>query len=149
MPDTPDRRTALADELLASTRGALPDLEVLLDRILEDWNHWDGIYRFYHRSFKVYQLQELTLQIRDALQVLMPDLTMNRFFLQILEAGTGREFQDSDNDSWVESTLPVVTAYLNAKVWLETAVRCGRAYDHVDQLMPSDLALLLNLFILR
>jgi len=144
-----EHKQALVDTLLSASRVALPDLEALLESILEDWNHWDGIYRFYHQSFKVYQLQALTLRIRDALQALMPGRVMNGLFQQVLTAGTGREFHDDDNKTWVAETLPVTAAYLHAKTFLEVAIRCAKTYDHLEQSLPSDLALFLYLFNLR
>ena len=142
-------KQVLVDTLLTASRLALPDLEALLETILEDWNHWDGIYRFYHQSFKVYHLQALTLRISDALQALMPGREMNGLFQQVLTAGTGREFHNSDNRAWVPETLPVTAAYLHAKTFLEVAIRCAKTYDHVESSLPSDLALFLYLFDLR
>src|SRR5207245_10043605 len=43
--------------LLTKLKSALPELEALLKECTSHWGYEDPIYRFYHQSFKVYQLQ--------------------------------------------------------------------------------------------
>jgi hypothetical protein len=47
--------------LLARIKAKLPQLEDLLAQIEDRSGEEDGVYRFYHQSFKVFDLQELTL----------------------------------------------------------------------------------------
>src|SRR6516165_3070797 len=44
--------------LLARIKQRLPELEELLSEIENHWGEEDGVYRFYHQSFKVFGLQD-------------------------------------------------------------------------------------------
>jgi hypothetical protein len=48
-------------KLLCNIKEKLPQLEELLTQVENHWGMEDGVYRFYHQSFKVYyRLQPLT-----------------------------------------------------------------------------------------
>jgi hypothetical protein len=70
----------------------LPELEALVEECNSDWVYEDGVYRFYHQSFKVYLLQESALRIVEKLRALAPDREFNEWFAQILTDGTGKTF---------------------------------------------------------
>ena len=46
--------------MLGRIRERLPKIEELLAEIADHWGEEDGVYRFYHQSFKVFGLQEIT-----------------------------------------------------------------------------------------
>lgn len=56
------------DALLRNIKQHRPKLEEMLAHVESHWCMEDGFYRFYHQSFKVYHLQELTTGICEALQ---------------------------------------------------------------------------------
>jgi hypothetical protein len=57
---------------LKNIKEQLPELEKLLAASNDHWVMEDGVYRFYHQSFKVYdRLQPITLEITKALQKLL------------------------------------------------------------------------------
>jgi len=143
------RRREEANLLLASIQTKQAELRALLDEMSGEWTYCDRIYRFYHQSFKVYWLQSHTLQIRDALQDLMPGRPMNGLLVRIIEAGTGHEFQMEHNRDWIVHTLPITTAFFHARFFLEMAVRCLRFEQMENNGLDSDLAALLYLFNLR
>jgi len=60
-------------QLFANIKQQLPVLETLFEEISGHWVYEDLVYRFYHGSFKVYALQEITLRIADALKELAPE----------------------------------------------------------------------------
>jgi hypothetical protein len=64
-----DQRPA-AQELFANLKSALPDLKALLEKCSSRWGYEDPVYRFYHNSFKVYGLQDITAEIVKALEAL-------------------------------------------------------------------------------
>src|SRR5437588_6564160 len=49
--------------LLENLREHAAKLRELLDWVNDHWGYEDGIYRFYHQSFKVFQLQSYTQYI--------------------------------------------------------------------------------------
>jgi hypothetical protein len=83
--------------LFAAIRASLPRLEALLERNSDHWGFEDPIYRFYHRSFKVYALQGATLDIVEMLQGLAPNLPLNDQFMAIVRDGSGRVFEPDHN----------------------------------------------------
>ena len=48
------------NQLLANIKSQLPELVTLLNEMNSHWCYEDPIYRFYHQSFKVYNLQKET-----------------------------------------------------------------------------------------
>ncbi|MBI2666075.1 hypothetical protein HYX13_00525 [Candidatus Woesearchaeota archaeon] len=61
--------------LLLNIQRDLPQLEELLKDVTGDmWNKEDLLYRYYHQSFKVYDLQRITLEMYDALKNISPHL---------------------------------------------------------------------------
>lgn len=171
-----DRRPE-AMELLRNLKASLPDLEKALEEANGHWVGEDGIYRFYHQSFKVYRLQETTLAIVEALKKLTPALDpearkrpkfwyyfaketerpatpppLHPWFLKIVEEGTGKEFDVSHNDHWQKLTRPIVEAFFHARYFLEMAVKYGREFKDVEyapNFMPSGWAAFLYLYDLR
>lgn len=136
------------EALLQGLRRDRPELEKLLAKNSSHWGYEDPIYRFYHQSFKVYWLQGQTQSIVDRLQALAPDLTLNPWFVQIVEAGTGKEWKHEDNERWLEVTRPILEAFFHARFFLEMAVRYADL-QAPPQPLPSGYAALLYLFGLR
>src|SRR5258708_3678100 len=115
-----------------------PALSELLEQVNGHWGYEDGIYRFYHESFKVFMLQDYTQQTVAALAGIAPESRpFCDFFAEIIAAGTGREFKMEDNQRWVERTTPIVQAFLHAKYFLEMAVKYAAQLDEPPQIMPS------------
>lgn len=136
--------------LFANLRAALPTLEDMLGRCRDDWRYEDPVYRFYHQSYKVYGLQEETVQIVEALRALAPaGRPLNAWFLRIVSDGTGKRFEAEHNARWLEVTRPIVEAFFHARFFLEMAVRYGHALEAPPQLLPSGWAALLYLYDLR
>jgi hypothetical protein len=135
--------------LSANLRAALPDLKKLLEECTNHWGYEDPVYRYYHQSFKLYRLQDVTAKIVQRLQVLAPDRQLNALFMQIVEEGTGKTFQLADNQRWSEVTRPIVEAFFHARYFLEMAVRHGGARRRSALSLPSGWAAFLYLYDLR
>src|SRR5437867_2414260 len=95
-------------ELLRSIAAQKESLQELLERCSDHWGYEDPIYRFYHQSLKVYYVQETTRAIVAKLQELAPSLALNKWFLEIVREGTGKEFRLEDNENWTAITRPIV-----------------------------------------
>lgn len=126
---------------------ALPALR----RLLEDCAaaEEDGLYRFYHQSFKVYALQDCTRRMTEALQELAPDRPLHASFVAIVRSGTGLNFESEHNAHWMEITRPILEAYQHAKFFLEMAVKYGSELERPPNLLPSGWAAVLHLYGLR
>jgi hypothetical protein len=150
MAKPPTEYERLESLLLLNLKQQAAPLGELLEQANGHWGYEDGIYRFYHQSFKVFMLQEYTNQIVTALAGIAPEgRAFCDYFAQIIAAGTGREFNMEDNQRWVERTAPIVQAFLHAKYFLEMAVKYPAKLAEPPQMMPSGWAALLCLYGLR
>lgn len=144
-----DRRGPDA-ELLANIKRDLSSLTTLADRVKDEWAEGDLVYRFWHQSFKVYAIQDLTLQIVGALTALAPDgCDLDDWFRQIIEEGTGKTFEDEHNQRWLAETRPMLEAFWHADFMLRMAVRHGQELEQAPNLLPSGWAALLYLYGIR
>jgi len=139
-------------ELLANVKNKLPELEKLLEKVKSEWSYEDGVYRFYHHSFKVFNLQILTNEIVHNFRELNPNgfyKKLNPDFEQIYAEGTGRTFCMDDNGRWLNVTRPIVEAFLHAKYFLEQAVKYGKELEEAPSILPSGWATFLYLYDMR
>jgi hypothetical protein len=134
--------------LLTNLRRRAADLDGLLESCSDHWGFEDPVYRFYHQSFKVYALQGKTREIVRVLEELAPERPLHRWFLEIVEQGTGREFEPKHNADWTGVTRPILEAFFHARYFLEMAVRYADLKAPPNPL-PSGYAALLELYGLR
>lgn len=142
---TGDPRDARNAKLLASIKRALPRLQELLTKMNGEWRYEDGVYRFYHQSFKVYGLQAFTIEIVNVLGALA-DGPMSDDFLTIVAEGTGKVFEHSHNSDWLRHTRPIVEAFFHAHYFLTMVVKYGVELDEAPSLLPSGWASVLYLY---
>lgn len=138
-----------SNKLLGNIKQHLPELEKLLAKVEDHWGIEDGMYRFYHQSFKVYGLQHATEEICKALQELLPGHPLNQWFSEIVLQGTGHEFEMSHNQDWLRHTRPIVEAFFHAHYFLRMAIKYGKDLDSAPNCLPSGWAAVLYLFGLR
>lgn len=137
-----------ATALLRRIKADLPGLRDLLARSSDTWGYEDQIYRFYHRSYKVFGLQNRTEEIVAALRNLLPKRELNPWFLEIVAQGTGKVFSIDQNANWPGHTRPILEAFFHARYLLEMAVRY-EALPEPPNPLPSGWAALLCLYGLR
>ncbi|MBM3861640.1 MAG: hypothetical protein FJ395_18610 [Verrucomicrobia bacterium] len=144
------RREVEEKRLLKRAKKRLPQLKELLAEVSGHWGYEDGIYRFYHQSFKVYyKLQPATSQIVEELQALAPHLKLNPYFRQIVAEGTGKEFKAAHNKNWLKHTRPIVEAFFHARHMLEMACKYAEELKEPPKALPSGWATFLYLYNLR
>ena len=143
MDDRPE-----VQELFRRLKEELPKLEELLANCGHG-GYEDRVYRFYHQSFKVFYLQDTTMEIAAKLQSLAPDRPLNEWFVQIIQDGTGKKFTLQDNLNWLAVTRPILEAFFHARYFLEMAVKYGKELDYPPQILPSGWAAFLYLYNLR
>ncbi len=134
------------EKLLQSLKSDLPALEELLAKADGHWGFEDSFYRFYHQSFKVYQLQAMTERIVEALRRHDQGKGINAWFLEIVARGTGKTFQIEANRNWTKETAPILEAFFHARSFLFLAVRFARELEHAPRLMPSGWAAVMYLY---
>ena len=135
--------------LLRNLRDRESELRAQLEAASDHWGYEDPVYRFYHESFKVYWLQKRTQSLVALLADLAPPgQLLDPEFLDIVSAGTGKEFVPEHNARWAEVTRPIVEAFFHARYFVEMAVRYARVHEP-PSLLPSGYAALLCLYRLR
>ncbi len=133
-------------KLLATLTKELPRLEELWQNV-EKFGYERCISKFYSQSYKAFQLQELTQEIVALLQTLAPHRPLHPWFKQILAEGTGKEFSLEVNERWLETTRPIVEAFLHARYFLEMAIKYGRQLkEPPEPLQPFGWGAVLNVF---
>lgn len=159
-----ERRAAFAKELEAANaarrqilknfRDNLDKLRELWNKVNKEWNYDDGIYRFYHHSYKVVHLQPFTLEIVELLTSLKPtniEVTIDPMFMQIVNEGTGKEFKHAWNSEWLASTRQIVEAFFHARFFLEMAFNAAMTMEGEGDkgMLPSGWAAILYFYGLR
>src|SRR6266480_7736147 len=127
--------------LLDSIKAKLAELEELLVQV--QYLYEDGIYRFYHHSFKVYQLQDLTSSAVEIFKSIPTDGRLCDWFEQIVAAGTGATWEIDHNQQWLQHTRPIVEAFLHTKYFLEMMIKFGYEMDSAPTSLPSGWAAIL------
>lgn len=135
--------------LFANLKKAESDLAEALKICSAEHQYADGVYRFYHQSFKVFSLQNSTLEIVQHLRQLAPNRPLNPWFEQIITEGTTNEMSARTNERWIEATRPILEAFFHAKFMLEMAVQSARELSAPPLLLRSSWAALLYLYQLR
>jgi hypothetical protein len=138
-------------ELLANIQAKLPELTELLEEINSHWVYEDRVHRFYHQSFKVYDIQDQTKRIVEALRSVAPSgASANLWFEEIYQAGaSGKKFEMSHNKEWTVHTRVLLEAFLHAKYFLEMAVKYGKELKEAPEILPSGWASLLYFYNIR
>lgn len=132
MGDQQDHRRTIQQEyirkdhvLFETIKGHLPALLELHKEVQDAYE--DGMYRFYHQSWKVYDLQGLTTLIVDQFRQIARETggELNPWFAAIVTEGTGITFEPGHNAHWRAHTRPIVEAFLHAKYFLEMMIHHG------------------------
>ncbi len=108
----------------------------------------DGLYRFYHHSFKVYHLQDLTIKAVEIFESVARATNANLcdWFKQIVADGTGKEWVPDHNRDWLVHTRPIVEAFCHTKYFLDMMIKYGRELDSGPTMLPFGWAAILELY---
>ena len=141
------------NKLLKNIKCNLPVLENLANKCDNHLGQEDLIYRFYHQSFRVYQIQNLTGEIYQNLRRISPHDNpdcMNSSFLEIINAGaSNRTWKLEDNHNWNGVCRPFLEAFFHSKYFLDMAIKYGKEYDSAPKRISSGWAALLELYNIR
>ena len=108
----------------------------------------DGLYRFYHHSFKVYSLQGSTLRAVEIFRGVAAETGNNLcgWFEQLVADGSGRKWELEHNANWLQHTRPIVEAFLHAKYFWEMMVQYANEIDSAPSALPDGWAAILELY---
>ncbi len=133
--------------LLEAIKDKLPDLERLLSPFACDYE--DGIYRFYHQSSKVYNLQDYTTRATELFKSIAQTTNgrLCSWYEEIVSQGTGADFEMDHNRDWTLHTRPIVEAFFHAKYFVEMMLKYGHELKLAPSSLPSGWAAILELTI--
>ena len=140
------KRLELEGELLNAIKVQLPELDRV--SVLFGYEYEDGIYRFYHQSFKVYRLQDCTIKAVEIFRRIA-EATGARlcdWYEKSVADGTGIEFQADHNRNWPDHTRPIVEAFLHTRYFLEMMLKYGRELESSPEFLPFGWAAILELY---
>lgn len=122
----------------------------MLEQADDKWVYEDGVYRFYHQSMNVFYLQETTTRVLTAVRELAPHVELNKWFMEIVEQGTSKEFDPHrTNDHWTAETRPLLEAFYHARYFLEMVCKYGMIIREPPQTMPGGWPAILYLYNIR
>ena len=146
----PEKQDAHMEALLGRIRERLPQIEEFLVEIADDWGEEDGVYRFYHQSFKVFGLQQITKKAFKLIEEIGGETDpLDGWYCQIVKEGTEGEFRDDTNEHWPEQTRPILEAFWHTKYFLAMMAKYGKELRSAPRALPSGWASVLCLFSLR
>jgi len=135
--------------LLDRIKEAVPLLQNIKRAADREFGAPDLFYRFYYQSFKVYRIQNLTVEMRALFEQLADGGKLNSWYLQIVEEGTGKDFDLSHNSEWLKHTRPMMEAYFHSMMFVEQMLWCAENMEKAESLLPSPWAAVLTLFEMR
>jgi hypothetical protein len=149
-----NRLDQYAIAVLENIKKRMPLLEKLLNEMNDTWCYEDGMYRFYHQSFKVYALQTYTQEATHLFEEIgeaagIEQFSLNPYYRSIIGEGTGITFMMEHNNTWTQVTRPIVEAFLHARYFVEMHVKYGRELIKPPQWLPSGWAAVLYLYDIR
>jgi hypothetical protein len=141
---------ARTNDLLTRVKAQLPQLEELLARVEDRSGEEDGVYRFYHQSFKVFDLQELTLAGFKLIEEIGGETdSPHPWYCQIVKEGTAHKFEASTNHNWLKSTRTILETFWHTKSFTQMMIKYAKELETAPQMLPFGWAAVLWLFELR
>ncbi len=137
--------------LLQNIRANQKRIDELLNSARSRWGEEDMLYRFYHHSFKIYQVQEMTEEIVTLLRRLDPrpgTQALNSYFEQIVKEGTKKDWDRSHNSEWLIHTRPMLEAFYHSLKFIEHMDEYAEM-EEAPSMLPSGWGHILYLYDLR
>jgi hypothetical protein len=143
-----DTHYSRIDALFLRIKAALPELEEVA-RELEEAEE-DGVYRFYHGSFKVFYLQDPVKKAFELIKKIGGEDDPPLFdYSRIVEVGTARGFRLETNDNWDAETRPILEAFWHTKYFVLNMIKYGKKLEKVEMPLDYGMAAVLYLYELR
>lgn len=140
---------ARLQELVANVKAHRDRIEALHEELLHA--EVDGVYRFWHKSFKVYlRLQPGIRGTFAELEALAPHGTeIDSWLARIILDGLKPKWTEETNANWLAETRPIVEAYWHCKHIVERIIEFSDWDPSASNLLPSGVATVLTIYGLR
>ena len=148
--DYKDRHASRTDRCATpSYQSAATGIEELA-RTLEKAEE-NGVYRFYHGSYKVFHLQRPVKKAFALIKEIGGEADPPHFgYARIVEARTAHDFQEErTNANWDVETKPILEAFWHTKCFVNMMVKYAKELEKVEMPLDYGMAAVLYLFELR
>jgi len=134
--------------LLGNIKKRLPELVNLFNDAEGHWKMEDGVYRYYHSSFKVKsRLVPMAQAMREVFKSLLPGRPLCPLFETIYDEGTKPLSYPS---KWSRNTdRDVIEAFFHAWYFLQMIIKYGKELKSPPNVLPSGWAAVLELYQIR
>lgn len=143
------RKDELIPQLLSSIKAYLDEI----DKLLEKFDSWeeDLVYRFYHQSFKVFEMQNyISEAVKLFVKIAPSGIQLNAWFAEIINEALSKEFSiEKTNPNWISETRCIPEAFWHCKYFLKQMSIQAKELETAPNLMPSGWAAVLYLNNLR
>ena len=149
-PVTFKERADLARKLFDNIQSNLNTIDALQTEMGGSFAYEDRIYRYYHHSYKVYDLQDYTVKAKELFESLDPkeDPSLYITYLSIAANGTGKTWERDHNSNWHEEAGAIVEAFFHSMYFVDMMAKYGdKGYG--EGMLPSGWAALLHLYEIR
>jgi hypothetical protein len=134
--------------LFLRIKARLPELMEIAATLEEDEE--DGVYRLYHGSYKVFNLQDPVCAAFKLIKEIGGEADPPHFeYARIVEAGTKHQFSATTNENWEGETKPILEAFWHTKYFVNMMVKYGKKLETVEMALQPGMAAVLYLFELR
>lgn len=97
-------------------------------KMIEPRSMEEAMYRFYHTSFKMFDVQEYVKKGVELLLSLLPECSwndVNPYFKEIYRLGTYKTFTTEMNPRWTYEARPLLEAYFHVRHFFEMLIKYG------------------------
>ena len=110
----------------------------------------DGVYRFYHGSFKVFHLQDPVKAAFTLIKEIGGESDPPHFeYARIVDAGINHQFSETTNENWEAETKPILEAFWHTKYFVNMMIKYAKELETVESPLEPGMAAVLYLFELR
>lgn len=145
-----EERIARHKRFFQSIISHLEEAKALKVEFENDWETSNHFYRFYHQSYKAYRAQGVTKKcVKFFEKIAGEEFKLDKWFLQIVDEGTGQIFELSHNQNWLKHVRPQIEAMLHAKFFLDLIVKYGEELKDEEEpplILNNGWAAILYLF---
>jgi hypothetical protein len=135
-------------ELLANLKSQKERLVALRDRCRGDVDSF-VMYRYLHRSWKVYQAQGTINEMLALFLAVAPQgVPVDAIYSESIKDALARKWSESTNENWEAEVGPVVSTYWLMRYFVDECVRCTDLHE-TPAMLPEGWAALLEIYGIR
>ncbi|TSI05278.1 hypothetical protein [Lysinibacillus sp. BW-2-10] len=97
------------------------ELQSLYKQSSDVWIGKEAVYRLYHQSFKVYNIQKWSQDVLELLEQVSKE-PFHPILREMIRNGTNQTFETTYNSMWYTKAKPIVDLFLHLRFYVEVAL---------------------------